>query len=266
MYEDCVNGNKMNIYYQESGPKGNQPIVFVHGGGLGSSCFRLQFEHFNDYHCIAPDLPGHGKRHEVQLDSIQQCSQDVAEVIRSVTPEKKAYAVGVSFGAQVVVDLIARFPEVVDRVVINSCVLRNSFILQKLSSFLIPLVQKSSKEKAFKRYKKLNFPENIYETMYRDTRRITKQNYKNLFNAYFNYKIPEGIRNFKAPALIVLGTKELGIVKKSMQDLAGILPNNSAYMAKGETHSFAFQNPELFNRTVRAWFEGIALPKNLSPL
>jgi pimeloyl-ACP methyl ester carboxylesterase len=256
----------MNVYYQESGSKDNHPIVFVHGGGLGSSCYKLQFDHFNDYHCIAPDLPGHGERHEEQLISIEQCSQDVADVIKAITPKKKAHVVGVSFGAQVVVDLIARFPDAVDRVVINSCVLRNSVILQKLSSFLIPLVQKSGKEKAFKRYKKLKFPEDIFETMYRDTRRITKENYKNLFKAYFQYHIPQSIRDFKAPALIVLGTKELGIVKKSMRDLAGILPNNSAFMAKGETHSFAFQNPELFNRTVRAWFEGTALPENLIPL
>ena len=256
----------MDIYYQESGPKENQSIVFVHGGGLGSSCYKLQFEHFSDYQCIAPDLPGHGERHEEELVSIQQCSQDVAEVIKTAVLGKKAHVVGVSFGAQVVVDLIARFPDIVDKVVINSCVLRNSFILRKLSSFLIPLVQKSSKEKAFKRYKKLKFPEDIYETMYRDTRRITKQNYKNLFKAYFQYKVPDSIRDFQAPALIVLGTKELGLVKKSMRDLAGILPNNSAYMAKGETHSFAFQNPQLFNRTVRAWLEGKTLPDNLIPL
>jgi pimeloyl-ACP methyl ester carboxylesterase len=166
----------------------------------------------------------------------------------------------------VVVDLIARFPDAVERAIINSCVLRNSFILQKLSSFLIPLMQKSGKEKTFKRYKKLKFPEDIFETMYRDTRRITKQNYKNLFKAYFQYNIPESIRDVKAPVLIVLGTKELRIVKKSMRDLAGILPNNSAFMAKGETHSFAFQNPELFNRTLRNWFEGTALPDNLIPL
>ena len=131
---------------------------------------------------------------------------------------------------------------------------------------MIPLAQKGSKEKAFKRYKKLKFPEDVYEAMFRDTRRITKQNYKNLFKAYFQYTIPDSLKDFQAPALIVLGTKELGIVKKSMRDLAEILPNNSAYMAKGETHSFAFQNPEFFNRTVRAWFEGTALPENLIPL
>ena len=102
--------------------------------------------------------------------------------------------------------------------------------------------------------------------MFRDTRKITKQNYKNLFKAYFQYKIPDSLRDFQAPTLIVLGTKELGIVKKSMRDLAMIIPNNSAFMAKGETHSFAFQNPELFNRTVRVWFEGTALPENLIPL
>ena len=131
---------------------------------------------------------------------------------------------------------------------------------------MISLVQKGSKNKAFKRYKKLKFPEEVFEAMYRDTRRITKQNFKNLFRAYFQYNIPDSLGNFQAPALIVLGTKELRIVKKSMRDLAGILPNNSAYMAKGETHSFAFQNPKLFNRTVKAWFEGTALPENLIPL
>ena len=91
MLKDWFNGEEMNIYYQESGPKDNQSIVFVHGGGLGSSCFKLQFEHFDDYHCFAPDLPGHSERHEEQLVSIQQCSQDVAEVIRNVVPEKIIY-------------------------------------------------------------------------------------------------------------------------------------------------------------------------------
>ena len=52
------------MHIQEIGSKNAPSIVFLHGGGMSSWIWKKQIEHFKDYHCLVPDLPGHGKSNE----------------------------------------------------------------------------------------------------------------------------------------------------------------------------------------------------------
>jgi len=51
----------VDLYFKETSKNNDRTIVFMHGGGISGRMWNKQLEAFNDYHCIVPDLPEHGK-------------------------------------------------------------------------------------------------------------------------------------------------------------------------------------------------------------
>ena len=49
------------LYVHEAGDSGAPPIVFLHGGGLSGRMWQPQLATLTDFHCLAPDLPEHGR-------------------------------------------------------------------------------------------------------------------------------------------------------------------------------------------------------------
>lgn len=74
--------------FREAGA--GQPLVFLHGWTMDGSIFARQFDRLADeFHCIAPDLPGHGENRSdrpsvelaaAELDALL-CAEDLREVI-----------------------------------------------------------------------------------------------------------------------------------------------------------------------------------------
>jgi pimeloyl-ACP methyl ester carboxylesterase len=69
------------------------------------------------FHCLAPDLPGHGRSSHVRMPSNDQLIDDLAELIATRVPEGRAHVVGVSWGAVLVQRLMQRHPERVERAI-----------------------------------------------------------------------------------------------------------------------------------------------------
>src|SRR5207248_7989301 len=75
-------GNTMSLYVQEAGPADAPSIVFLHGLGISSVMWQPQIERFSHaYHCLAPDLPEHGKSTDVGLLTLANTSGLIADMI-----------------------------------------------------------------------------------------------------------------------------------------------------------------------------------------
>ena len=114
----------MDIFVQEAGPASALPIVFLHGGGGAGWMWQPVVDQLSDYHCLVPDLPEHGKSLGIKPFSIRDSSKRIADLIRSRVPAQKAHLVGLSLGAQVLVELLSYAPEVIDHAIISSANLR----------------------------------------------------------------------------------------------------------------------------------------------
>ncbi len=115
----------MGLYTLEAGSAHNPAIVFLHGGGAGGWMWQPQIDSLSDaFYCLAPDLPEQGRSLEIRPFSIQSSVEQVAGLIRTRVPGGKAHVVGLSEGAQITVALLSRYPEVVDRAVISSALIR----------------------------------------------------------------------------------------------------------------------------------------------
>src|SRR5512140_2746869 len=89
--------------------------------------WREQVKAFQaDYHVLVPDLPEQGRNADNGTGpyTTEGAADRIAAFIRSQAHRGKAHVAGLSEGAQVVVALLSRHPDVLDHAVVSSALLR----------------------------------------------------------------------------------------------------------------------------------------------
>jgi pimeloyl-ACP methyl ester carboxylesterase len=99
--------------------------MFLHGGGVSGWMWHPVVERLPEFHCLVPDLPEQGQSRSTGPFSVELAADKVAEVIRGQAHGGRAVVVGLSEGAQVTVQLLARAPQLVERAVVSSALLKS---------------------------------------------------------------------------------------------------------------------------------------------
>lgn len=100
-------------------PDDRPTIVFLHGTRLTGAAWAGQAAALGDeFHCLAPDLPGHG-RAESRPFTLDRAAADVADLIVREAHGGQAVLVGLSLGGYVAMAVAARWPERVAGLVIS---------------------------------------------------------------------------------------------------------------------------------------------------
>ncbi len=68
---------------QESGPIEAPTIVFLHGGEYTGQSWRPVVERMQQYRCLVPDLPQHGKSLQMGPFKMKEAASAVAGFIRA---------------------------------------------------------------------------------------------------------------------------------------------------------------------------------------
>ena len=114
-------GQVTDLHVHESGTPGSSAIVFLHGVGNSGGMWASHMARLTGCHCLAPDLPGFGRSNRVPWRSRIHTAELVADLIEHRVPARRAHVVGLSLGGSVTHTLLARRPELLDRVVIDGC-------------------------------------------------------------------------------------------------------------------------------------------------
>ena len=131
-----------NLHYEAYGPDDGESIVFLHGGGVAGWMWREQVRALHSqYHCLVPDLPEQGKNIHIEKEAFttEGAADRIAAFIRAQAHDHIAHAVGLSEGAQVLVSLLSRTPQVVDHAVVSSALLRPLWINKITSRRVVSL-------------------------------------------------------------------------------------------------------------------------------
>lgn len=267
---------------KEDRHKGHKVIVFLHGGGVGGWMWRPAIAHLPEYRCLAPDLPGHGGSRGAGPFTMERAALEVAALIGEQAAGGRAHVVGLSEGAQVIVQLLATAPEVVERAVISSALLRPIPGLGWVSSpALLAWAYRLSMQplRHSQWWIRLNMkyaagiPDAFYPEFERDWQQMTEPEFVDLMVANQRFRLPAGLERVDVPALVVAGKREYGVMKQSVRDLVAALPRAQGGLidlGPGATlareHNWALTAPELFAQTVRAWIEGQPLPAAIKTL
>jgi pimeloyl-ACP methyl ester carboxylesterase len=271
----------MTLYIQETGPADAPTIVFLHGGGGAGWMWQPQVEQLTEFHCLVPDLPEHGQSLSEKPFNIQASARLVADLIRTRAHGGKAFVVGFSEGAQITVELLSQSPELVERAIISSALVRPIPGTGMLTPGLVRFSYRWSVT-PFKNndwWIRLNMkyaagvPEKFYPQFRQTFQSLTEDGFIHVMLENQRFRIPAGLERVQTPTLIVCGKNEYSAMRQSARDLARAIPGGAAYevlhakkMSLAEEHSWNMTAPDLFTQMVRAWFTGQPLPDELQPV
>lgn len=267
---------------RECGPAAAPTICFLHGGGVGGWMWRPQVEVFqHDYHCLIPDLPEHGLSADTRPLTIVDAARRVAQLIAERAHGGRAHVVGVSLGAQIVVQLLSVDPKVVDHAFVSSASLHEvpSFGLLSPPSLALTYWLFLAPFKGNDGYIRLNMkgaaglPDGYFQEFRASFRGMTAEAFVHTLTENQRFRLPAGLEHMQTPTLVTAGLHEYAIMRRSARELAATLPQGEGYLVSlskriAEEHGWNLYAPEIFNAVLRAWIVDHPLPvrPELQPL
>lgn len=246
--------------------QGETTVVFLHGGGVSGWMWTRQVEYFRSkYRLLVPDLPGHGQSSDIPWLSMQDAAQQVLEMIRSQAGNRRIVLVGLSLGAQLVVQLLSQEPDLAEVAVINSALVQPMAMAVALTKPMLAISLPLIKNRAFAKLqaRQLYVGPELFEQYFRDSQLISAANLTKVLEANMSYTLPQGFAQCQAKVLTMVGEKERGVMLQSGAKIALAAQNGIGVVVPGIGHGVSLANPELFNQVVDAWIEGKELPRGL---
>lgn len=138
-----MNNQKNNLYYEERNSSKDELIIFLHSNLLNNEAWINQKDYFNDYNCIYVDIPHHGNSYFEDEFSIERSGEIIKDLINEKAhiiekknnsfngskrdkdkftikfKVKKVHLVGVSLGGQIILYLLAKYPNLIDTAIVS---------------------------------------------------------------------------------------------------------------------------------------------------
>jgi pimeloyl-ACP methyl ester carboxylesterase len=273
----------VSLYCAEEGPQDKPTIVFLHGGGGAGWMWKPQVEALKgDYHLLIPDLPEQGRSTDGGPFTMPGAAEQVLALVMNRKGSGAVHLVGLSEGAQVVVELLAMEPSVATTAIVSSALVRPMPGASLMSS---PSILKWSYRATIAPFRTNNWwiglnmhsaagvPDAYFEDFRESFSTLTENGFVNLMVANQAFRLPEGLGKVTARVLAVCGADEYKVMKLSTRDVADAIPAAIAREARptdklsvAEQHNWNMTAPDVFSSMVRAWIEETPLPAELVEL
>lgn len=269
------------LKYKSTGNESAQTILFLHGGGVAGWMWDLVVTQLQDFHCLVPDLPEHGASMDVRPFSIDLAASQVVELVRERAHGCKAVVIGLSEGAQVLVQMMATAPEVIEAALVSSALLlpmpgskwlRSPGLLGLAFRLSVPPFRKNDWWMKLNMKYSAAIPDEYYPSYRANFQIMNESQFINILLANQSFRLPQNLRS-TAPTLLVVGKREYPVMKESARLLAAALPNARAMvvdLGKGASmakeHNWAMNAPDVFAQVVRCVINGGELSGLLQPL
>lgn len=250
----------MDIKLKQYGvDKVNSPIMlFLHGGGVSGWMWEPQVQHFSKhYHCIVPDLPGHGESLNAANFSIQLCAAHLNKLVSRIANGRTIVAVGFSLGAQVLLQMISSKPDLIQYAMINSALIKPMPVAAKCISPLVKLSFPLIKLRAFAKLQAatLYIGPQFFEKYYTESVTMKREVLIDVLRENMSFAIPNGYSNARCKLLITVGEQEKAIMRRSAQELHQRNGNTTLKVFEDVGHGISLKDAELFNDTLEQWLE-----------
>ena len=194
--------NGIHLYYEIHGS--GKPLVLLHGG-LGSiQMFEPNIELLSKgRQVIAVDLQGHGRTADIDRPfSVEAMSEDIAGLLQYLKIPK-ADMMGYSLGAGVALQIAVRHPEMVNKLVLISAIIRrNDFypdILAQQAQVGPGVAEQMKQTPMYQSYAKLNPRPQDWPRLLQKMGDFMKK----------DFDFSDAVRQIKAPTLVVAGDADI---------------------------------------------------------
>ena len=213
----------MGLYFKETGSRYDETIIFIHGSAMAGWIWNGQVKEFGDYHCIVPDLPEHGKSSNIKPFSINKSAEMISDIIRNNTNNGKAHLVGISLGAQIILQILSQNPELVDHAIISGTLIQNISHTESLLKLLFDTVTVYEPVKNTDFFLKANMrtynmPKYHFDKFKESTLNIKNDSLNRILKENIIFKMPDEIEKIEVPVLVMTGEKDYKIIKESAED------------------------------------------------
>lgn len=246
-----------NMLWKELNQDNKPIVIWLHGGGLSDWSLRGIINQLKEDYCvITPILDGHGEDGEETFLSIGDSSEKLINYIDSFCGGRVFLIGGLSLGAQIVTEVLSRREEIAEYAVIESALV---YSMKNMTACMAPfytlfygLIHKKwfSKMQA----KSLCLPSEQFELYYEDSRKMSKQSLINITKSNGDFQLKEEIARTKSKVLIIVGGKEIGIMKKSAKRLNNVITKSKLHLAVGMKHGeFSIVYPEDYIKLIKGF-------------
>lgn len=226
------------MIFKEFGDRQNKTVILLHGGGLSWWSCQPAAEKLQDtYHVVTPVIDGHGEDGGTLFLSIEDSAE---KLIRYIDAELggKVYAIGgLSLGAQITVEVLSRRSDIAEYAVIESALVF-PLKLSVMTEWTFKISYGAISNRWFSKMQaaSLCVPPEQFERYYEDSIKMTKQSLINMTKSNAAYALKDSFAATKAKALIIVGSKELGVMRRSAEKLRTALPGSTIYIAQDRKH------------------------------
>src|SRR5215203_444792 len=219
-------------------PTGSLPVVLVHGIGVASRFMVPITEVLAPYHRIfAPDLPGFGESAKpAHVLNVVELTDALADWTRAIGVGNAAF-LGNSFGCQIVVDLAVRYPELVERVVLQGPTMDPSArgARQQIARLLLNSRREAPSHGLI----------SAREYLRCGLRRLVKT-----FRYALEDRIEEKLPQVRVPALVVRGSRDPIVPQRWAEEASHLLPRGRLVVIPGAPHTVVYDAPLELSRVV----------------
>lgn len=246
------------MQFVEYGPRHDETVMLLHGGGLSWWNYRDVSEILkNEYRVILPILDGHAGS-DRPFTSIEDNAEEIINFIDDNFSGHISMMGGLSLGGQILLEILSRRGDICSAALVESAMV----IPQKITNALVPAAFGSGygmiKNKAFSRmqFRSLRMDEKLFEDYYRDSCAISKEDLISFMKASTSYELKEGFSRCGAKVAVYAGEKETAGILRSARRTAECLPGTALTILPGLYHGqFSMNTPEVYALTVRKLIE-----------
>ncbi len=233
-------------------------ILLLHGGGLSwwslEPIIKLLKE---NYHVVTPIIDGHGEDAHETFISIKDSAEKLIKYI-DTQYKGKVYAIGgLSIGAQIVTEVLSLREDIAEYAIIESALV---YSIKGAALMTIPaykLFYGLIKIRWFSKLqaKTLFVPESMFEQYYNESIKMTKQSLINITLSNGTYELKHSISNTKAKVIIMVGGKEIGIMRKSAKRLNDVIVGSELNILPNMGHGeISLLYPEMYVELICKFF------------
>jgi pimeloyl-ACP methyl ester carboxylesterase len=254
------------LAFHETGSRGQPTIVFLHGVGNTAAMWDKLAAALPDYHCLAPDLPGHGASRALRWQSRSDTARRIAALIEARATSGRAHVVGLSLGGSVALELLTTRPDLLNRVIVDGCGALPSAVTGPMKlgvAAISPFLRFGVVARAIGRTFGISAGPGLDEFV-AQIQSVDAGSFRRAFAHANETRITNALLAAPCPTLLVAGERELRHVRQSNRVLAERMPAAEARMVLGVGHGWGpVQLPDAHRRMVKAWLKGTPLPPEL---
>ena len=270
----------MALFIAEYGPHDAETIVFLHGGGGAGWMWQPQVDALSaDFHLLVPDLPEQGRSTDAGPFSMAAAAEQVAQLVAERAGGAPVHLVGLSEGAQVVVQLLTLHPDLAMTAIASSALVRplpgagamsSPGMLRWSYRLSIAPLRNADWWIRLNMRSAVGVPDEYFPQFRESFRTLSENGWVDLMTANQSFRLPVGLEQVSARVLAVCGASEYQTMRLSARDIASAIPGAQARevrhaekLSLAQQHNWSMTAPDLFTRMVRAWVSGGELPAEL---